>query len=750
MANLRTIQFLRNAQMYASLQAAKIALKAKASELLDGSPVVGRYTVQTGESASDTEIRTILGIVANGTISFFNNTEEIDNVLQNLDFGPEGGSSSSVIDFIQQTDGKISATTKNVGELTLSGYTKGNSAEAVEATDSINAAISKLENQVDAEETARTNKFLATSADSVANVNKVITDVTQTDGKITATASNITGVKLDGYAEAAEVADIADTDTLGEALGKLQKTIHEMDKDADAVAGQVVTTVSEADGVVSETKANVKDLQLGGYAKTNDTGDIASADTINVALSKLENKAAAITINDENGSINVTPTVSGTDISVHIKTGENVIKLDGEGGGIYTNLNVVKLTEDLPATVKERYEVRDSNNVKIGESIDIAKDSHIVSITYITDPADAHYQNLEYQYVDVSGNTQTTYVDMTDLILETEFASGVTSTDGIAHGVVDPTSESFFTVGADGFKVAGISAFVQSEIEKLDATGGTQEIATDKHVAVEVIEADGKITAVNVAESDIASASGLAQEIADREAGDTALSDRLGTGVTSANTATAQFAALSGDTASTSADTSVEGAKRYADAILANSVAGLDADESGSTAHVTVGVLEVDGVISAVTVSEDNIANADDLTELSGKTVATITSENGSISASINDAVGCKTYNIETDSSKIKLSSFTESSGTTDVAPTDGDTINEALAKIYSAAKHHHLTSTNAGISAATTVDGTSVTLTLDDTSSLATNNNDTDSNNALMITDNGLFLSKDWDCGTF
>ena len=40
--------------------------------------------------------------------------------------------------------------------------------------------------------------------------------------------------------------------------------IQAMDKEASAVAGQVVTTVAETDGVVAETKANVKDLQLGG------------------------------------------------------------------------------------------------------------------------------------------------------------------------------------------------------------------------------------------------------------------------------------------------------------------------------------------------------------------------------------------------------------------------------------------------------------------------------------------------------
>ena len=70
----------------------------------------------------------------------------------------------------------------------------------------------------------------------------------------------------------------------------------------------------------------------------------------------------------------------------------------------------------------------------------------------------------------------------------------------------------------------------------------------------------------------------------------------------SANTATAQFAALSGNDESTSAETSVEGAKRYADAILADSVAGLDADVSGNSTHVTVNVVEEDGVITDVNV----------------------------------------------------------------------------------------------------------------------------------------------------
>ena len=117
-----------------------------------------------------------------------------------------------------------------------------------------------------------------------------------------------------------------------------------MDKEASAVAGQVVTTVSEADGVVSETKANVKDLQLGGYVKdTAATGDIASTDTINAALSKLENKAAAITIANADKSINVTTGTTGTDINVNIKSGEKVLAKDG-AAGLYTDIDLVKIT----------------------------------------------------------------------------------------------------------------------------------------------------------------------------------------------------------------------------------------------------------------------------------------------------------------------------------------------------------------------------------------------------------------------
>ena len=349
-------------------------------------------------------------------------------------------------------------------------------------------------------------KINGMDAASVAGEDKIVSDVIQTDGKITASTKNVTAVKLGGYVEGGvDSGKVADTDTLGQALGKLQGQINGMDKAASAADGQVVTTISEVDGKVSETKANVKDLQLGGYEKdASATGAIAGTDTINAALSKLENKANAITISNTDGSISVTSSATGTDINVNIKSGEKVIRKDGNGG-LYTNLNLVKISEKLPTTVKERYELHDSYGVKIGESIDIAKDSHIVSIRYITDSKDAHYQNLEYKYIDVNGNEQTEYVDISSLVLEAEFKDGLEVVDHQVKAKIDATSEEdsqsapFLTVGPDGLKLSGIKEEITRKIEALDYT----DTAVTGQYVTEVNEADGKISVAraNVSEA---------------------------------------------------------------------------------------------------------------------------------------------------------------------------------------------------------------------------------------------------------
>ncbi|MDY5646159.1 MAG: hypothetical protein SPF22_04030 [Candidatus Onthovivens sp.] len=373
-----------------------------------------------------------------------------------------------------------------------------NGATTVEGEiDALDKALNGVQNQINGMDAA-----------SVADDNKIVSDVIQTDGKITASTKNVTEVKLGGYTVGGDDSGkVAATDTLGQALGKLQGQINGMDKAASAADGQVVTTISEEDGKVFEVKANVKDLQLGGYEKdANATGAIASTDTINAALSKLENKANAITISNDDKSINVTSGADGTVINVNIKSGEKVIRKDDVEGGLYTDLNLVKISTGLPTTVKERYELHDSYGAKIGESIDIAKDSHIVSITYITDSSDEHYQNLEYKYIDVNGAEQTAYVDISSLVLEAEFKDGLEVVDHQVKAKIDAESEkdsqnapvSFLTVGPDGLKLSGIKDEITRNIKALDVTDAAE---AGKYVSA-VNETDGKVSMTRANVSD--------------------------------------------------------------------------------------------------------------------------------------------------------------------------------------------------------------------------------------------------------
>lgn len=626
--NVQNVKFLRNGSVFTpsadpvktAREVALAAMNGQLNSLADGTAILGRYQETNGI------VKTLVGFAYVSGETRTLTVLDVDGAGADVD--------AKILAAIQALDAeKTSTDGKNVqvkvtevdGKITAVNITTDNTVNSGDVDTAITNAINELDGSVIAETgyfvksvTEADGKISGTtealpSVNTISEVGKPITAVSESLGSISATAGTINAEYVDISYSA-----ITATNVKG-ALAEIADEINAMDKPASAEDGKVVTTVSETDGVVSETKANVKDLQLGGYSKSSSTGAIASTDTINEALSKLENKAAAITIANEDGSINVTTGASGTDINVNIKSGEHVLAKTGDAG-LYTDIKLSAVTPSS-TTVKEEYSLVATDGTVLGTNIKIYKDSSIVSITYITDPDDPKYQNLKYEYIDVSGNTQTEYVDMSSLVIEAEFQSGVTAdASGVVHGVVDTTSEkdssnnSFLTVGADGFKVDGIKDEIDAKINALDATVGSTTVAIGKHVAVEVVENAGKLTALTVTEDDIASAQGLADEITARGNADTELSNRLGTGVTTANTATAQLAALVGTTADTKDSSSIVGAKKYTDDKVATIVEGLDADLSGNSTHVTVGVKEENGVITAVTVSESNIANADDLT----------------------------------------------------------------------------------------------------------------------------------------
>jgi len=289
--------------------------------------------------------------------------------------------------------------------------------------------------------------------------------------------------------------------------------------------GVYVTNVTQSDGIVSATTATLPTVT--GEVESKKVVMSVSEDKGEIAVTKgtIESSDKTVVISDlvEGNGVDFKVNIDGETLVADTDTGvisvasaaltqyvgdEDTIHIsaaDAQNNKTVSSLlTIQKVTTGLSEIVKEEYRLIGASGNTIGAPVQIYKDSHIVSITYITEGE--HAQNLEYVYIDASGNTQTTYVDMSELVLETEFASGVTVTDGIAHGVVDQTSESFLTVGADGFKLAGVQDAINTAVSGLDAdVSGTTE-----HIKVNVVEADGVITTVNVEEDNIANADDLA------------------------------------------------------------------------------------------------------------------------------------------------------------------------------------------------------------------------------------------------
>lgn len=95
------------------------------------------------------------------------------------------------------------------------------------------------------------------------------------------------------------------------------------------------------------------------------------------------------------------------------------------------------------------------------------------------------------------------------------------ATDETAFGKIAANAAAIANEAQDRAKA------ITDAINALDAKVGSQTIADGKHVAVEVVETDGKLTSLTVVESDIASADALDDEITRATGAEEALGGRL-------------------------------------------------------------------------------------------------------------------------------------------------------------------------------------------------------------------------------
>ena len=431
---------------------------------------------------------------------------------------------------------------------------------------------------------------VSNQADSPAALRTLINNVITGAGLATGTGA---------FVVKANDAIIGESTSITDAVNDIADYIQGLDKNANVVSGQVVTTVAQANGQVSETKSNLTDIVMAGYAAdTTKTGAIAATDTLEQAFNKLENGIASATVKSTDKTVNITDN-SGKDLSVNID-GTTLVK-NTTSGVISSDLKILKQTTGLDTNVKEQYKlVYGSSTTAIGDVIKVYKDSSLKSVAL-------NGQKLDFTYILADGTESTVSVDVSTFLAESEFKDGlqvnngevsVKVGDGIEYGSetsgnksikvkVDNTSsdaENFLSVGANGVKISGVQNAIDTAIADLDVT----DTAVAGQYVSAVNETDGKVsmTRANVA-------------------------DAVLNGYSKGSEAPATTAVAATDDVKT-AISKLEWQVAAANA----GVEALDADVTSTNGtNVQVQVVETDGKITAVNVTTDNTINSTDLND---------------------------------------------------------------------------------------------------------------------------------------
>lgn len=292
-----------------------------------------------------------------------------------------------------------------------------------------------------------------------------------------------------------KVGDTSVSNQITTAIGNLNK--------ADtAVAGQYVSAVSEADGIITVTRADLPSLTtVGGTGKV-----ITSVSQSNGKVSATATNLSAANVSATASAGDATHVaVSGTTVAAQISSLAQSIKTTVADAKFYS-ISAVEGAEltALGANVKEAYKLVDEDGVKAGEIIKIYKDSSLKSVALSG-------QTLNFTYILTDGTESTVGVDVSTFLAESEFENGLQVVDHKVSVKKDTTSESFLTVGADGIKLSGVQTAINTAAAK--ATTTIADKATG-HVTVSSSKATDGHTIYTIAESDIASASDLSSEIA--------------------------------------------------------------------------------------------------------------------------------------------------------------------------------------------------------------------------------------------
>lgn len=453
------IRVLRNRTLYADRAAAKTKLEEQLAKLQDGEICIASYGA-TWDAA-----KTILGVVRFKTVDgvakrsytiFDNeaNSAEILAKIQELDATVKGNlTAGDAVETgkhvgvkVVEVDGKLTDVTVVESDI-ASAKLLGNLRDA----SSVESAFGRIAKEVEDRGTAITNAIAALDGTVAAtaesnNQLSVLTGVTQTDGKL----AGKTEVKLAAVAKTGSASDVATTAIAG-------NTEHV------AVAG---TTVS---------------AQITDIAKTLKGITTTQANALKYRTVKLSD-AEVTALKDSN-----------------VKEAYKVVSYTGtwtEGTSTGTQVgDIIKIYKD--ATIKEIY---------LGNTGDTINETTGDIIPQTTPKPSEKTSSLNYAYIKADGKYAMASIPVGNFLRESEFKNGLdVNKNGEVSVKVDSTSENFLSVGQNGVKVSGVQTAIDTAIDTA-IQGLDANVTSDNNnnVTVNVVETDGKVSAVNVSTTGLA------------------------------------------------------------------------------------------------------------------------------------------------------------------------------------------------------------------------------------------------------
>ena len=474
------IQFFRNGAVAASLEAAKTAMSG--ATVLDGEMILGRY-------ADGDKVRTLAAIA----------------------YVKDGAKSLEFVDNIEAVAGLQS----QINAITGGG------------TGSIASQIATAIEALDAEITSKDGQY-------------VTVKVTEVDGKITAV--NVTDAGVKTYADDAvkaladgAVKDNADAIAVlnGNAEGSVKKAV------ADAKA-ELLGDAADEYNTLGKLENKIQAVE--GAAKSY---SIATVD----AESLGENVREAYKLVDEDG------TQAGATINIYKDSSLKSVALNGQ------NLVFTYILADGSESVVSLDVSAFLHESEFGDGLQVV--NHVISVK--RDDASEAFLTVGADGIKLAGVQDAIDTAEAQALADAktyadgkvkELADGAVATNAaaIAKEVTDRegavSAEAQAREKADAALSARIAAFetgdasvasqIGAAIAELDATVGSQAVAEGKHVAVQVVETDGKLTGLTVTESDIASKAALDAEISRADAAEKANAQAIANEVTRATAAEAQ------------------------------------------------------------------------------------------------------------------------------------------------------------------------------------------------------------------